>query len=61
MTLDEYIFKYMAQLELYWTGQDKHLSMTFHNFCKEEYENGTFLFPSDEEMDKMAEYYKEGH
>ena len=43
MTLDEYIFKYMAQLELYWTGQDKHLSMTFHNFCKEEYENKTFL------------------
>jgi len=43
MNLDEYIFKYMAQLELYWTGQDKDLSMTFHDFCKEEYKNRTFL------------------
>ena len=43
MNLDEYIFKYMEQLNLYYTGQDKDLSMTFYNFCKEEYENGTFL------------------
>ncbi len=41
MTLNEYIFEYMAQLELYWTGQDS--SLSFHDFCKEEYKNGTFI------------------